>query len=528
MKKIWVRCNILLSNPRGLSMLLIQAPTTTLLILSRKISNRGMKTGVSKLNQMLLKCNNLDISQIQMDFQEIVNFKKVYLIIKIREIQAHLNSVMTTTMLMKTPTRWTGVSSRKELGKMWLHTNLLNSHLLMVFAKITNLQGQLNLIRILFNHNLAERIQVWIITIQIHFRVNQLPNIHKTMSNSTTSRSVNHQTIEQGPTINTETVTKEFSRRKLDHQLLLQMKQESPLNSNKFTTKRYNRLLMKLPRECISTRRSMSASWKNWEINITTNRPERRWKSAHLVLKFPSKIKMELEDQNRAPSRSITSQETKINSRRRSKIGLMSNLLSRIDTWRSREAKDWWVQTVEKLCKKNKSEIQICLNCTKREWATKLAYNLLFATELIETLLTRLPPPTGLKLQVDLTLHSWAEVPALILLMWIIPGCSLQRLMRILGGLVQEPKEAKPSRCSTIKLRSIKDTSTRFNIRLRTKSCKTPRNRFLKTSTTSLTPLWSKTSSKSTTVWLRVTSNRTCLLTYWMLLKDCTLSTKIS
>lgn len=166
------------------------------------------------------------------------------------------------------------------------------------------------------------------------------------------------------------------------------------------------------------------------------------------------------------------------------------------------------------------------LNCTKREWATKLVINL--CEELIETPLIGLLPPTGLKLQVDSTLHNWAEAPVSILLMSIIPGCSLQRSMRILGGLVQEPREVKPSRCSTIKHPSIRDISMRFNIRLRTKSCRTPKNQFLKTSTISQTQLWSKTSSKSTTVWSKVTSNRTCLLTYWMLLKDCTLSTKIS
>ena len=270
----------------------------------------------------------------------------------------------------------------------------------------------------------------------------------------------------------------------------------------------------------------MNASWKNWGINITPNRLRRSWRSAHLVLKFRNKIEMELRDQEGAPNSTITLQETKNNSRKRSKIGSMSNLQSRIDTWPSREANDWWAQTAEEYWKKNKWDNQ-CLNCTKREWATKPVSNQI-AGELTETLSIGLLPPTGLKHQVVLTLRNWAEAPVSIPLMWIIPGCSRLRSMRTLGGSVQEPRGVKPSRCSTIKLRSIKDTSMRYNIRLRTRSCKTPKNLFLKTSMTSQMLPWSKTSSKSTTAWSKAASHRTCPLTYWTLLKDCTLSTKIS
>ena len=347
MKKIWIRCSILPGS--RLSMLLSQAPTTTLqkLILSRKISDRGMKTGVSKLNQMLIG-HNLGISQIQTDILKIVNFKKVYLIIKISTIQAQV-LMMILAMLMRTPTGWTGLTSLIELGKMWLHTNLLKGHLLTIIPKVSHQQVHLSMIRILFNHNLAEHIHIhaWIQTKRARSRVNQWPSIHKTMSSSTISRSISHQTIEQDPIINIETVIKESSRRKLGHQLKKQESTLCPLNSNNITTKRSKRLPMKLPRECISTRRSMNASWKSWGINITPNRPDRRWKSAHLVLRFLNKIEMALRDQERAPQGSITSQETKNNSRRRSKTGSMNNLLSRTDTWRSREAKDWWVQTVE-------------------------------------------------------------------------------------------------------------------------------------------------------------------------------------
>lgn len=347
MKKIWIRCSILPGS--RLSMLLSQAPTTTLqkLILSRKISDRGMKTGVSKLNQMLIG-HNLGISQIQMDILKIVNFKKVYLIIKISTIQAQV-LMMILAMLMRTPTGWTGLTSLIELGKMWLHTNLLKGHLFTIIPKVSHQQVHLSMIRILFNHNLVEHIHIhaWIPTKRARSRVNQWPSTHKTTSSSTISRSISHQTVEQDPIINIETVTKESSRRKLGHQLKKPESTLCPLNSNNITTKRSKRLPMKLPRECISTRRSMNASWKSWGINITLNRPDRRWKSAHLVLRFLNKIEMELRDQERALQGSITSQETKNNSRRRSKTGSTNNLLSRTDTWRSREAKDWWVQTVE-------------------------------------------------------------------------------------------------------------------------------------------------------------------------------------
>lgn len=348
----WVRCLIL---PSSHNMLRSQGPTITLLINSRRISNRGMKIGVSKSNQML-KGHNQGISQIQTDIQEIVNFKKVDLIIKIRGTRVHPNSVMTSTMLTRTPTQWTEVSSLRDPGKIFHHTNLVRSHHIIT---VQIMQVRINS-TILFNHNLAGRTQI----ILTHFRVNQLADTHRTTSSSTISRSISLQILDRVPTISTETASKEFSSREnLIHQW---NKLESPLASSKTTIRRYNRLLMKLPRECIDTKRSMNASCRSWEISTMLSRPDRRWKSAHSVLRFQSKIEMGLRDQGRVLNNSKTLQETRSNSRRRNKTGSMNNLPSKIDSCSNREVKDWWVPTVEGSCRRNNK------GYLKREWVSNL------------------------------------------------------------------------------------------------------------------------------------------------------------